>query len=73
LTYITGEGHEEEEIQTLEQIYRKQSIEEVMYSEGGSSTLPIISPPRIDINVWKGSGFMARVSLLAEVVCYKRW
>lgn len=69
LTYIIGERHKEEEIQTLEQIYRKQGIGEVMYSEGRSSTLPIIFLPRIDINIWKGSGFMAGVSFLVEVVC----
>ena len=72
LTYIIGERHKEEEIQTLEQIYRKQGIGEVMYSEGRSSTLSIIFLPRIDINVWKSSDFMAEVSFLVEVVCYKR-
>ena len=71
LTYIIGEGHEEEKIQSLEQIYEKQYIGKVIYSKEASSTLPIISFLRIDMNVWKDSGFIARVSFFIEVICHK--
>ena len=71
LTYIIGEGHEKEKIQSLEQICEKQYIGKVIYSKEASSTLPIISFLRIDMNVWKDSGFIARVSFFIEVICHK--
>ena len=45
----------------------------MIYLEGTSFTLSIISSLRVNMNVWKSFSTIAGVFLFAEVVCCGRW